>query len=65
MSINNVVTHKGYTSWLGKENTATVNSIEFRKNKEWKGTTIPEVVIYKGVRLIMSGPPLDAVKVKK
>lgn len=64
MSIKNVGVHKGYTSWMGKENAAAAKSIESRKGLEWRGTPIPEEVIYKGVRLVMSGPPLDAVKVK-
>jgi len=62
MSTEKIVIHKGYTPWMAKENAAIVKG---EKVLEWKGTPIPEEVIYKGVRLVMAGPPLDATKVKK
>lgn len=66
MSIKKVIMHKGYTHWMCKENVAVAQmQHKSRKGLEWKGTPIPEEVIYKGVRLIMAGPPLDAVKVNK
>ena len=65
MSTNKVIAHKGYMPWMAKENAAMVKSIEFRKDKEWKGIPISGEVIYNGVRLVMAVPPSDAVKVTK